>query len=63
MADIILSSFGLLASFYFLHFITEFYFIPSLDKLAKKLKMSSDMAGATLMAAGSKNRSRSNKTV
>ncbi len=53
MVDIVLSSFGLLASFYFLHFITEFYFIPSLDKLAKKLKMSSDMAGATLMAAGS----------
>jgi len=53
MVDIILSSFGLLASFYFLHFITEFYFIPSLDELAKKLRMSSDMAGATLMAAGS----------
>jgi len=53
MVDIILSSLGLLVSFYFLHFITEFYFIPSLDKLAKKLRMSSDMAGATLMAAGS----------
>ncbi len=53
MVDVVLSSFGLLASFYFLHFITEFYFIPSLDELAKKLKMSSDMAGATLMAVGS----------
>ncbi len=53
MGDIFLSSLGLLASFYFLYFITEFYFIPSLDELAKKLKMSSDMAGATLMAAGS----------
>lgn len=43
----------LLASFYLLHFFSEQYFIPSLDSMGKKLRMSSDIAGATLMAAGS----------
>ncbi len=36
-----------------LHYISKNYFIKSLDHLSKKLKMSSDMAGSTLMAAGS----------
>jgi len=36
-----------------MHFISERYFIDSLDHISKKLRMSSDMAGSTLMAAGS----------
>ena len=43
----------LLLSFYLLAKVIEGYFIDSLDKIAAKLKMSSDAAGATLMAAGS----------
>jgi K+-dependent Na+/Ca+ exchanger-like protein len=43
----------LLFSFYLLHFFSEHYFIPALDEIGEKLRMSSDIAGATLMAAGS----------
>ena len=43
----------LLASFYALGVICDKYFIPALDKIAKKLSMPSDVAGATLMAVGS----------
>jgi K+-dependent Na+/Ca+ exchanger-like protein len=43
----------LLFSFYLLHFFSEYYFIPSLDEVGKKLKMSSDISGSTLMAIGS----------
>jgi K+-dependent Na+/Ca+ exchanger-like protein len=43
----------LLASFYALGVICDKYFIPALDKIAKKLAMPSDVAGATLMAVGS----------
>ncbi|MFA5000262.1 MAG: calcium/sodium antiporter [Patescibacteria group bacterium] len=44
---------ALLAAFYFLAVICDRYFVPSLDRIAEKLKMNSDMAGATLMAVGS----------
>lgn len=51
---IIFISFVLIvASFYFLAIICERYFVNSLDIIAHKLKMNSDMAGATLMAVGS----------
>lgn len=43
----------LLLSFYLLAKVIGSYFVDSLDKIAAKLKMSSDAAGATLMAAGS----------
>lgn len=43
----------LLVCFYLLYFFTEHYFIPSLDEIGKKLNLSSDISGATLMAAGS----------
>jgi len=43
----------LLASFYLLALVCDRYFVQSLDKIAEKLKMNSDMAGATLMAIGS----------
>ena len=44
---------ALLVSFYLLAIICDRYFVVSLDKIAIKLKMNSDMAGATLMAVGS----------
>lgn len=43
----------LLLSFIFLARIVDLYFISSLDKISKDLKLSSDAAGATLMAVGS----------
>jgi K+-dependent Na+/Ca+ exchanger-like protein len=43
----------LIFSFGAMHFISERYFIESLDHISKKLRLSSDMAGSTLMAAGS----------
>ena len=49
MLDILL----LVLSFGAMHIISERYFIESLDYLSKKLRLSSDMAGSTLMAAGS----------
>ncbi|MCA9347063.1 calcium/sodium antiporter [Candidatus Saccharibacteria bacterium] len=39
--------------FYILSIITEGFFVPSIDKIAKKLRLSSDAAGATLLAMGS----------
>ena len=44
---------ALLISFYLLAKVVDDYFVDSLDKIASKLKMSSDAAGATLMAVGS----------
>ena len=43
----------LIFSFVAMHFVSERYFIESLDFIAKRLRLSSDMAGSTLMAAGS----------
>ena len=43
----------LIISFGAIHFVSERYFVESLDHLSKKLRLSSDMAGSTLMAAGS----------
>ena len=43
----------LLVSFYVLAKVVDDYFVESLDKVAGKLKMSHDAAGATLMAVGS----------
>lgn len=45
--------FVLIVCFYLLAVICEEFFIPSLDKISSKLKLSSDVAGATLMAVGS----------
>ncbi len=44
---------ALLISFYLLNEITDKFFVPSLDAISHRLKMSDDAAGATLMAAGS----------
>jgi K+-dependent Na+/Ca+ exchanger-like protein len=43
----------LLVSFYFIAKICDDYFVESLDKFAHRLNLSSDAAGATLMAIGS----------
>jgi len=43
----------LLFCFVLLARIADLFFIPSLDKISKDLKLSSDVAGATLMAVGS----------
>jgi K+-dependent Na+/Ca+ exchanger-like protein len=45
--------FVLLLSFYFLAVIADEYFVPSLDIIAEKLKLSPEVAGATFMAVGS----------
>ncbi len=50
---IVLYIFILLLSFYLLAQVSDKYFIPALDDIAKELKLSNDMAGATLMAIGS----------
>ena len=50
MLELIFFSIILLASFYLLAIICEEYFVISLDQISKKLKLSSDVAGATFMA-------------
>jgi len=41
------------ASIFMLSIVTEDFFIPSLDQVAKRFNMPSDIAGASLMAVGS----------
>lgn len=43
----------LILSFYLLAIACDRYFVGSLDKISERLKLSSDVAGATLMAVGS----------
>jgi len=50
---IVLYIFAFLVCFVLLARIVDLYFISSLDKISKDLKLSSDAAGATLMAVGS----------
>ena len=50
---LIIDLFLLIISLGAMHFISKHYFIESLDHISKKLRLSSDMAGSTLMAAGS----------
>lgn len=50
---VILSAFILVASLFLLAIICEDFFVESLDILSAKLKLPSDVAGATLMAVGS----------
>lgn len=42
-----------LAAFYALAVLTDKFFVPAIDKIALRLKLSSDASGATLLAAGS----------
>jgi len=50
---IILYLFVLIIAFYLLAIVCEDFFIGSLDAISDKLKLPSDVAGATLMAVGS----------
>ena len=45
--------FILFFTFYFLAILCDKYFVPALEVLAEKLRMNSEVAGATLMAVGS----------
>ncbi len=51
--SLILNLIILLVAFYILAVICDRYFVKSLEVLAEKLKMNSEVAGATLMAVGS----------
>lgn len=51
--SLILAIVLILIVLYLLAILTEDFFIPAIDRLAQKLKLSSDAAGATLLAAGS----------
>jgi len=51
--DLLFWSLLLLFTFYAITRVCDDYFIPSLEQIAEKWKMSHDMAGATLMAVGS----------
>ena len=42
-----------LISFYLIAKVSDDYFVDSIDEISKKLNLSSDVAGATLMAIGS----------
>ena len=53
MLTILLSSLALIIAFYGLHRVTDHYFVHSLEQIAKRTNMTSDVAGATLMAMGS----------
>jgi K+-dependent Na+/Ca+ exchanger-like protein len=53
MQEITLSALAMLACFILLARIVDKFFINSLDKISADLKLSSDAAGATLMAVGS----------
>ena len=50
---LVLSIVCILVSFYFIAIVSDEFFVPAIDKIAHKLKLSSDAAGATLLAIGS----------
>ncbi len=50
---ILLSALAIIASVYLLALLTDGFFIVSLDEISARLKLPSDVAGATLMAVGS----------
>ena len=53
MTDVLLSLALILASVMALAIITDRFFIPSLDAISRRLKLSDEVAGASLMAVGS----------
>ncbi|MDH5751090.1 MAG: calcium/sodium antiporter, partial [Deltaproteobacteria bacterium] len=52
-APVLISILALFISFYALHRITDSYFVQSLEMIASRMNMTSDIAGASLMAIGS----------
>ena len=53
MSDVILSLGAILLSVFVLAIVTDKFFIPSLDEISTRLKLSDEVAGASLMAIGS----------
>ncbi len=53
MGDAILSLAAILLSVFVLAIVTDKFFIPSLDEISTRLKLSDEVAGASLMAIGS----------
>ena len=53
MGDVLLSLVAILASVFVLAIVTDKFFIPSLDEISARLKLSDEVAGASLMAIGS----------
>ena len=53
MAEVLLSLAAILASVCALAVVTDKFFIPSLDEISRRLKLSDEVAGASLMAIGS----------
>lgn len=51
--SVIIAIFLILLSLYLVAVLTEEFFVPAIDKIAGKLKLSSDASGATLLAMGS----------
>lgn len=51
--NILIAVIVLVIIFYLLAILAEEFLVPSIDRIAKKLKLSSDAAGATLLAMGS----------
>ncbi|MCY4061003.1 MAG: calcium/sodium antiporter [Chloroflexi bacterium] len=53
MAEVLLSLAAILACVFALAVVTDKFFIPSLDEISRRLKLSDEVAGASLMAIGS----------
>jgi K+-dependent Na+/Ca+ exchanger-like protein len=53
MGDVLLSLAAILLSVFVLAVLTDRFFIPSLDEISRRLKLSDEVAGASLMAIGS----------
>lgn len=51
--EIVLSVLGLVLTFYALNRVTDSYFVESLEAISARLRLTSDIAGASLMAIGS----------
>lgn len=51
--ELVLFTIAIILSFYMLAQVTDAYFIPALERIAEKNRISSDVAGTTLMAMGS----------
>lgn len=51
--SVVIAIFLILLSLYLIAALTEEFFVPAIDKISEKLKLSSDAAGATLLAMGS----------
>lgn len=53
MLEVLASLAAILAAVFVLAIVTEKFFIPSLDEISRRLKLSDEVAGASLMAIGS----------